>query len=183
MKKLGIYAGSFDPVTNGHMWVIEQGLKLFDYLYVVVAVNPSKKTMFTGEERAEMILDAADERGWLNRISVNGIESEFLIHHAMFMEATHIIRGIRSSKDFEDELLLRNVNDEIARVYDPSQVIGSEPHNPIIPDTVFVIPPPSLVNISSSMVKGLIGFDKWELIVDNYVPYNVLLNLKKKNEN
>src|SRR5688572_18931596 len=97
-KKLGVYAGSFDPLTIGHLWMIEQGVQLFDRLVIAIGTNPDKKYVFSLEERLDMLRDST--RSFPN-LSVTSFSNRFLIDFARSLGATHILRGIRSESDYE----------------------------------------------------------------------------------
>ena len=159
MSDSAVYAGSFDPPTNGHVWMIEQGARLFDRLIVAVARNPEKGYSFELDQRV----------GWLSEIckrhdnvEVKVIENEFLAHYAGRTEARFVIRGIRNEADYQYERGMRYVNSDL---------------NPNL-TTVFLMPPRELCEISSSFVKGMIGPDGWAAVVENYVPGCVFKDLK-----
>lgn len=147
----GVYAGSFDPVTRGHVWVLQQGARLFDELVVAVGVNPDKHATFTPDERIAFLEEAA---GDLDNVKVTSFSHRYLVHFAQEQDAKFILRGIRNPADFESEQVMRIINADIA---------------PDI-DTVFVMPPRKYAEISSSFVKGLIGPEGWEKVVKPYVP-------------
>ncbi len=159
-QKSGVYAGSFDPLTVGHMWMIEQGARLFDRLTVAVGVNPDKKYTFPLEERLEMLRESTT--GFAN-VSVASFSNRYLIHYAQLVGATHILRGIRTESDYEFERTMRNINGDLdAGIC-----------------TVFLMPPRGIAEVSSSMVRGLIGPVGWQKIVRKYVPQPVYRRLLK----
>jgi pantetheine-phosphate adenylyltransferase len=171
MTNKAVIAGSFDPITLGHLWVIKEGLALFDSIEIVIASNPAKKNLFTVSERfdlafasvflPEINIDA--ERA--KKVNVNILEpTETTVGFAQRCGATHIIRGIRNTTDFEYEHQLNLIN---SRINDKIS-------------TVYLIPPRSLIEVSSSTVKGLAGLDGWEQMVGPYVPSIVLNALKWK---
>ncbi len=158
----GVYAGSFDPLTIGHLWMIEQGVHLFDRFVVAIGINPEKKYAFDLADRLAMLKDSTKQ---FPNLSVASYSNLYLIDYAHEIGATHILRGIRSGADFEYERTMRNINGDLA------------------PDicTVFLMPPRDIAEVSSSMVKGLIGPDGWQKVVRNYVPapvYKQLLRAK-----
>jgi pantetheine-phosphate adenylyltransferase len=160
MKK-AIYAGSFDPLTNGHLWMIERGASLFDELVVGVGDNPDKMTQFTLSERLEMLQEAVAP---FHNVSVSSFSDKYLIHFAKEMGAEYVIRGIRNTTDYGYEKQMRYVNADLC------------------PDmtTVFLIPDRDIAEISSSLIKGLVGPQGWENIVSRYVPPVVLRLIKEK---
>ncbi len=151
-----IYALTGDPLTNGHMWVIETACKLFDVVHIAIGVNPDKAPTFTLPKRYEMITKSTTGLP----VVVSSFDG-YLVRYAKEMGYNFIIRGIRSTKDFEYEQTLRDVNEDI----DPEI------------ETVFLMPPKKLAAISSSMVKGLVGPMGWEEVVARYVPTSVLKEL------
>jgi len=153
--RVAVYAGTFDPITLGHLWIIEKGSRLFDRLVVSVGTNPEKTCYFSLEDRMKMIqLSIA---GIKNAV-VENYTNKFLIKHAESIGATFILRGIRSTSDYEYEKTLSYVNRDLN-----SDIV-----------TVFLLPPRELIEVSSSIVKGLIGPEGWQDVVKNYVPKCVL---------
>ncbi len=105
MKK-AICPGSFDPVTNGHLDIIERASKVFDYLIVVVLENPRKKAMFSMEERVEMLRSTVSGLGNIEVDSYEGL----LVDYAKKQDASIIIKGLRAISDFEFEFQMALVN-------------------------------------------------------------------------
>jgi pantetheine-phosphate adenylyltransferase len=158
--RLAVYAGSFDPLTVGHLWMIEQGVRLFDRLNIAVGVNPDKKYTFGLEERLAMLRESTKR---YENASVASFSNRYLIHYAQLVGATHILRGIRTESDYEFERTMRNINGDLdAGIY-----------------TVFLMPPRGIAEVSSSMVRGLIGPAGWQKIVRKYVPEPVYRRLLK----
>ncbi|MDA2922987.1 pantetheine-phosphate adenylyltransferase [Patescibacteria group bacterium AH-259-L07] len=159
-EKLAVYAGTFDPLTNGHLWMIEQGVKLFDRLVVAIGINPEKQCMFSVEERLEMIRETTQQ---LPNLEITTFNNQFLVNYAQSIKAQIILRGIRSESGYEYERVMRNVNSDLS-----SHIIS-----------VFLMPPREIAEISSSMVKGLIGPEGWEPIVQRFVPKPVFEKIKE----
>ncbi|MDR9828549.1 pantetheine-phosphate adenylyltransferase [Vibrio sp. FNV 38] len=97
--KIAIYPGTFDPVTNGHFDLIRRAAAMFDHLIVGVAESPSKKTLFTLEERVRLLEETCAE---INNVSVKGF-SGLLVDFATDNNATLLVRGLRTTMDFEYE--------------------------------------------------------------------------------
>jgi pantetheine-phosphate adenylyltransferase len=150
-RRLGVYAGSFDPLTVGHLWMIEQGVKMFDRLIVAIGINPDKRYTFSLEERLKMLRESLKR---FRNVSVNSFSNRYLIDYARSVGATHILRGIRSESDYEYERTMRNINGDL----DPAIC------------SVFLMPPRAIAEVSSSMVKGLVGPKGWQKVVRQYVP-------------
>ncbi len=146
-----VYAGSFDPPTNGHMYMIEKGAGLFDRLIVSVGINPKKAYTFSVEERLEMLRQCTRH---LDNVEVGSFVGQFLVRYAESRGAGYVLRGVRSEEDYRFEHAMRNVNEDLA------------------PDvtTVFLIPPREICEISSSFVKGLVGVEGWQEVIKPYVP-------------
>jgi len=158
-KNVAIYAGSFDPPTKGHIWMIEKSAAIFDKLIVTIGTNPDKHCVFTANERLEMLYYSTKE---LTNVSIKSFPFQYLVNFAKSEEAQFILRGIRSQEDYGKEKDMRNVNEDL----DPSIT------------TIFLMPPRELAEISSSMVKGLIGPKGWERVVSRYVSEPVLQKLR-----
>ena len=169
-NKVGIVAGSFDPITIGHVWLINAAANMIGpdgKLHVVIGVNSSKKGYFTPEERAEQVkfVLAKKIKDTVNEnIVVEVIKNELLITHAENIGASYIFRGIRNPEDFYYESQIQQVNRKI---------------NPDV-ETVFFIPPYSMTEVSSSTVKSLVGFNGWEDIVSKYVDTSIVDAFKSK---
>src|SRR5690349_18907493 len=108
--RLAVYAGSFDPLTIGHVWMIEQGIRLFDQVVVAIGVNPDKRYAFGLEERVEMLRSST--KGYRN-VKVDTFSNQFLIDYARSVGGSHILRGIRSESDYEYERVMRNINGDL----------------------------------------------------------------------
>ncbi len=160
--RTAVYAGSFDPPTNGHLWMIEQGLRLFDHLYLAIGSNPSKSYTFSVEERLQMLTDSVPS---CERLTIGHFNNRYLVDYAQEVGAKYILRGIRNQNDYEYERVMRHLNGDMT------------------PDitTTILMPPRKISEISSSTVKGLIGPDGWEDIVRRYVPQAVFEKLESKN--
>lgn len=159
---VGVYAGSFDPLTNGHMFMILKGSRLFGELIVAVGSNPNKHYAFTVPERVEMLRECTKE---FENVRVDHFEGLFLVDYARNVGADCIVRGIRSHQDYEFERAMRNINEDLS------------------PDltTVFLIPPREICEVSSSFVKGLVGPKGWEKVIKPYVPVPVYERLLQSN--
>lgn len=159
MERTAVYAGSFDPPTKGHVWMIEKGAVLYERLIVAVALNPEKSYSFPLDQRLAWLREAS--KGFEN-VEVTHIENRFLAHFAKEVGAGFVIRGIRNEDDYQYERAMRYVNADL---------------NPGL-TTAFLIPPRELCEVSSSFVKGMVGPDGWEPIVEGYVPADVFKDLK-----
>jgi len=101
-----IYPGSFDPLTNGHLSIIERGLRIFDRLTVAVANNPRKNALFTVEERIDTLREALGDDP---RVEIDSFEG-LLVHYCAEREVKVVLRGLRAVSDFEFELQMANMN-------------------------------------------------------------------------
>ncbi|MCD6165738.1 pantetheine-phosphate adenylyltransferase [bacterium] len=159
MMKIAIYPGTFDPITNGHIDIIERASLLFDKIIVTIARNTAKTPFFSVEERKEMIEEAV--KNFLN-VEVDSFEG-LVVEYALQKHATAIIRGLRAVSDFEYELQMALMNRKLA-----DEVI-----------TVFLMPHEKYVYLDSTIVKEVAGFGG---DVNNFVPPFVLAKLKEKLE-
>lgn len=167
--KIAVIAGSFDPITRGHTFVMKQALEVADQVHIIVGHNPSKKYMFTEDERKQMTLHALDDESNsvdMKRFSVVSISNKLVIDYAKEIGARMLVRGIRNIEDFRAEHEMNMIH---KRMY------------PEI-DTVYFIPPRELSEVSSSVVKSLVGFDRWERTVSQYVCPYVMVQLMMKAE-
>ena len=158
--RTAVYAGSFDPPTNGHLWMIERGLEMFDRLIVAIGSNPAKTYSYSLEERLEMLRASVPDS---DRLAVEHFDNRYLVDYAEKMGAAYILRGIRSPNDYEYERVMRHINADMA---------------PEI-TTVFLMPPRDIAELSSSMIKSLTGPEGWEETVRRYVPAEVFSVLRK----
>ncbi len=160
-----VYAGSFDPLTNGHVWIIKRAVHLFDELTIAIGVNPSKDYFLSAEERESNIQSLIDENDWENcKVEVKVIKNQYLAKFAQTSHASCLIRGIRSEGDFNYEYAMAQANKQLA---------------PEV-ESIYMMPPPALAQISSSLIKSMIGPEGWEEMVQNYVPPAVFNSIKKK---
>ena len=112
--KRAIYPGSFDPITNGHLDILERASKVFDEIIVLVAVNPNKHFNFSIEERVEMIKEATKNMKGVKVDSSTGLTVKYAKEHG----ATHLIRGLRAVSDFEYEFQLASANEFVNKDID-----------------------------------------------------------------
>jgi len=133
---VAVYPGSFDPLTNGHLDLIERGSKIFDELIVAVLRNPEKDPLFTVEERLEMLREATQHCANISADSFNGL----LVDYAVRKQARVILRGIRAVSDFENEMTMALMN----RKLDGNL------------ETVFMMPAVSYTFLSSRLVREIV---------------------------
>jgi pantetheine-phosphate adenylyltransferase len=138
-RKLAVYPGTFDPITNGHVDILERSLALFDEVIVAIAVNPRKQPLFTVEERTDLIRGAvaAESRVRVRCDSFDGLLVEYCRQHG----ARVIVRGLRALADFEYEFQFALMN----RRLDPEV------------DTVFFMTDERHHYVSSSLVREVAG--------------------------
>jgi pantetheine-phosphate adenylyltransferase len=132
---LAIYPGSFDPVTNGHLDLIERGAKIFDRLVVSILRNFEKDPLFSIDERVEMLREVT--RPWEN-VEIDAF-SGLLVDYARLREANVILRGIRAVSDYEYELQMAMMNRKLNKNV----------------ETVFMVPAVSYSYVSSSVVREI----------------------------
>jgi len=111
MKKIAVYPGSFDPITFGHLDIINRALKIFDEVIIAVAHNEQKKPLFTVEERVDMIKSVMKDN---TRATVDTFDG-LLVDYARSCKAQAIVRGLRAISDFEYELQMAQINRGISR--------------------------------------------------------------------
>ena len=116
-KKIAIYPGSFDPLTNGHIDIIERALEIFDEVIIAVLNNPNKKALFTTEERIDMVKNSFNGEKAVQVDAFGGLAVEY----AKMKNAVAIIRGMRAVSDFESEfqmaLMNRKLNKDVQSVF------------------------------------------------------------------
>lgn len=138
MKKIAIYPGTFDPITLGHIDIIDRARVIFEHVIVTLAVNPSKEPLFSTEERLAMIRDAISDFPNVTIEKFDGL----LVNYATEKNASVIIRGLRAISDFEYEFQMALMNRKLA--------------NDI--QTVFLMPHEKYTYLNSSIVKGVARF-------------------------
>jgi len=156
-KKIAVYPGTFDPITYGHIDVIERASQLFDSVIVSVAGSSSKKTLFTVAERIVMIKNSIKKFTNVKVSSFNGL----LVEHAKFHNASIIIRGLRAVSDFEYEFQMALTNRKIAESI----------------TTVFLMPNEKYTYLNSTLVREISAFGG---DVSPFVSKFVLGKLKEK---
>lgn len=152
--KIAVYPGSFDPITNGHLDILDRACALFDKVIILVAHNANKKFNFSTSERVEMIKEATKGNDKVEVMSDEGLTVKFAKKHG----ATHLIRGLRAVSDFEYEFQLASANEYI----DPEI------------DTVFLMARGDKTFISSSSIMTMA---KSGIDVSKLVPESVLKRL------
>ncbi len=151
MKSIAIYPGTFDPITMGHLNILEKAAKLFDHVILAVADFTGKKTMFDLETRVRLCTESTTSLSNVKVMSFNGLVVDF----AKKMNSSVMIRGMRAVSDFEYELSLALTNKKLAPEL----------------ETVFLVPNLKYMYQSSSMIKqlALLGSD-----LSDYVPPSVI---------
>ncbi len=156
-----IYPGSFDPVTNGHLDIIERSCKLFDEIIIGILVNPEKNPLFTIDERHTILTDVLKDitKGHC-QVRVDSFRG-LLVNYAIAQEADAIVRGIRAISDYEYELQMALMN----RRLEPSI------------ETVFMMPAEKYSYVSSRLVKEVFQLGGQ---IDGLVPSLVETRMKEK---
>lgn len=160
MRRTALYPGSFDPVTYGHLDILKRATELFDKTIVTIAVNNKKETVFSGDERAELIEKCLEDVSWSNQVEVAQFTG-LLVDFAKQREAVTLIRGVRQVSDFEYEFRMALMNRRLA------------------PDveTVFLMPDEHLTFVSASLVKEIAY---WDGDLSSFVPPHVAQALQQK---
>ena len=157
MAKIAVYPGSFDPITNGHIDVIKRASKVFDHLIVAVLVNDSKKSMFTLDERLDILKHSIDN---LDNVSFDSF-SGLLVDYCKEKQLSAIVRGLRAISDFEFELQMAQMNRQL---YDETE-------------TVFFTTSEQYSYLSSSLVKEVAKFGGK---IDGLIPDYAIMKMKQK---
>lgn len=155
--KTAIYPGTFDPLTNGHLDLIERASKLFGKLIVLVGENTAKKPLFDVKERIFMIEESIKH---LKNVSVDS-NSELTVEYARKHNVNILVRGVRAFADFEYELQMALMNRKLDENI----------------ETVFLMPKNEYSYLNSSLIKGISDFDA---DIKDFVPPAVIKMLKKK---
>lgn len=162
MKTLALYPGSFDPITYGHLDILERATELFSKIIVTIAVNNNKDTVFTGDEREALIRECVEGKEWAARVEIQQFTG-LLVDFAKEKNAQTLVRGVRQISDFEYEFRMALTNRRLA---------------PEV-DTVFLMPNEQLTFISASLVKE-VGY--WGGDLSSFVPEHVAEALTAKFE-
>lgn len=155
--KIGLFTGSFDPVTNGHMDIIRRASRLFTTFYVGIFYNKDKQGLFSIEKRKSMLEEAVSD---LPNVKVIVAKRSLVVDIARQLGVTHLVRGFRGTSDIEHEMRLEFYNKELA---------------PDI-ETLYFSAPLSLTFVSSSHVRELIHF---KADISQYVPASVVKEVGK----
>ncbi len=160
MKTIALYPGSFDPITFGHLDILERATNLFEKVIVTVAVNKEKTAVFTGDERVALIKECIKDTNWGKNVEVDQFTG-LLVNHAQKRQANTLVRGVRQISDFEYEFRMALTNKRLA----PSV------------DTVFLMPDEEFTFISASIVKEIAY---WGGELSSFVPEVVAKALQAK---
>ena len=155
--KIAIYPGSFDPITSGHLNIIQRASNIFDRLIVCVMVNGAKKPMFSQEERVDMIRNVVQN---IPNVEVDSSE-ELLAEYARRKGSCVIVKGLRAGSDFENEFQMALINHKI---------------NPDL-DTMFLTSEHQYMYLSSSTVKELGGYD---VDLSDFLPEPIIPAFKQR---
>ncbi|MBI4823443.1 MAG: pantetheine-phosphate adenylyltransferase [Nitrospirae bacterium] len=157
MKKIAIYPGTFDPITNGHLDLVKRCLRIFDEVIIAIAPHPKKKPLFTVEERVELIREAVRT---CKNVRVEAFDG-LLVEYVSLKKGIAIIRGLRAVSDFEYELQMALMNRKL-----DSNI-----------ETVFMMPSEEYSFLTSTIVKEVASFGG---SVKGLVPENVEKAMRKK---
>ena len=145
--KIAIYPGTFDPITNGHLDILKRACRIFDKIYIAVALNASKKPMFSHDKRIAMAQAVTIS---LSNVEVIGFD-KLLVDLCEDIEATIIIRGLRAVSDFEYELQMGYANASLNRSI----------------ETIYLMPSLEYAFVSSSVVRAILAYNGK---IDHLVP-------------
>jgi pantetheine-phosphate adenylyltransferase len=156
-KKIAVYPGTFDPITRGHIDIIDRARNIFDEIIVILAVNPSKESLFSVKERMHMIHDAIDA---FKNVRIEAFDG-LIVDFAEKNNANVIIRGLRAISDFEYEFQMALMNKKLSEKI----------------TTVFLMPNEKYTYLNSTIVKNVAKFSG---NIDNFVTKLVADELSKK---
>lgn len=161
MRTKALYTGSFDPLTNGHFNIIERAAKLYDELTIGIIVNPSKRSMFSLEERVDMIRETVRELDNVKVDCFSGLLADYVNENGFNV----VVRGLRAAMDFEYEIQMAHMN---ARLF-----------NEMV-ETVFLMTDPKYSFISSSMMKEVHSLGG---SIEGLVPDEILKRMNRSDGN
>lgn len=157
MEKIAVYNGTFDPVTNGHLDIIERAAKIFDKLYVTICIHPTKKGLFSLDERKKLLKEATSQ---FDNVYVDATDL-LAVEYLKSINASVLIRGLRSTTDFNYELSYAQSNQYLDKNI----------------EIMYLMTRPSHSFISSSVVKEIASYHK---DLTSLVPECVAQALKEK---
>ncbi|MBF0235415.1 MAG: pantetheine-phosphate adenylyltransferase [Desulfamplus sp.] len=159
-ERIAIYPGSFDPLTNGHVDIIERGLKIFDKVIIAVLYNPAKTALFSVDERLDMIRKSFSSHSNQSSIIIDSFGG-LLVDYARQKNAVAIIRGMRAISDFESEFQMALMNRRLSRDV----------------QTIFLMTGLRWIFISSSIIKEVARFGG---DISGMAPHPVKCKMKEK---
>jgi pantetheine-phosphate adenylyltransferase len=163
MKRAAMYPGSFDPITYGHLDILERATQMFDKVILTIAVNTRKQYVFDAGERIKLIEECLEGKEWAKNVEVDQFTG-LLVDYAKHRNVYTLIRGVRQLSDFEYEfrmaLMNRRLNNKI--------------------DTVFLMPDEELTFVSATLVREVAY---WDGDLHHFVPDNVAQALQAKYKN
>jgi pantetheine-phosphate adenylyltransferase len=157
MKRIAVYPGTFDPVTNGHVDLVQRSLRIFDEVVVAIAANPKKTPLFSLDERVSMFKEAT---GQFKNLLIEGFDG-LLVDYIRKKSAVATIRGLRAVSDFEYEMQMALMNRRLDSMI----------------ETVFMMPSEEYSFITSTIVKEVASYGG---DVSSLVPKVVVERLKRK---
>ena len=157
--KIAIYPGSFDPITSGHLNIIQRAARIFDRVIVCVMVNSGKNPMFTREERVELIRRVTED---IPNVEVDS-STELLADYARRKGSCVIVKGLRASSDFENEFQMAMINHKINAEL----------------DTMFLTAESQYMYLSSSTVKEL---GRYKVDLSDFLPQSIIPDFEKRIE-
>jgi len=155
-----IYPGSFDPITFGHLDVLERATNVFDKVIITIAVNTRKNAIFTPDERIELIRESIQHTSWADKVDIRKFTG-LLVDFAHKNNIKTLIRGVRQFSDYEYEFRMALMNRKLGKDI----------------DTIFLMPSEHLTFVSGSLVREIAY---WGGDVSHFVPKNVAEALKEK---
>jgi|TARA_B100000676_G_C17951715_1_gene772409 pantetheine-phosphate adenylyltransferase len=159
MSQIAVYTGSFDPITLGHLNVIERSCKMFDTLVVGIGINVDKKSLFTPEERKELVSRVTSQWDNVQVETFDGLAVDFVKQqHSRIM-----VRGVRPLTDIAGEFTMMMANRQLA---------------PAI-ETVFLMADEEFAHVSSSLIKQIAQFSDDEMLA-RFVPQEIIADLRSK---